>query len=284
MKKYIRIIIYALAIAAAIWVISKPVPSAEPSSVVDHSEYIQTRTFADGTSITWIQDNAQPRFMPVSLFPDADSLLVDSLGLREGVPSTVSVFLIEKDGMKILFDAGLGAPDSRLQEALSTLGILPEDIDYILLTHCHGDHIGGMTDDSIAAFPSAEVYMSQDEYRQWNESDNALFTRMISSYSERVHTFSFTDELPCGIKPISATGHTEGHTVYEVGNILVVGDILHGATLQMANPEICARYDQNMELAVRNRESILEYARMNHLTMAGMHFPAPGFIEHSKTR
>ncbi len=145
MKKYIRIIIYTLAIAAAILVIRNPVTSTEPISVVNHSDYIQTRTFGDGVSITWIQDNAEPRFMPISLFPTADSLLFDSLGIREGVPSTVSVFLLEKDGKKILFDTGLGAPGCKLQESLSTLGILPEGIDYIFLTHCHGDHIGGMS-------------------------------------------------------------------------------------------------------------------------------------------
>ncbi len=284
MKKYIRIIIYALAIATAILLIRKPIPSTEPTSVVNHSDYIQTRTFGDGVSITWIQDNAQSRIMPISLFLAADSLLVDSLGLKDGVPSTVSVFLIEKEGKKMLFDAGLGAPDSRLQEALSFLGILPESIDYIFLTHCHGDHIGGMTSSDEAVFTSAEVYLSAEEYDQWKDSNDALFDRMRSLYEGRLHTFPFTGELPCGVKPISAVGHTEGHTVYEIGNILVVGDILHGAALQMEDTKICARFDQDTELAIRNRKSILEYARMNNLTMAGMHFPAPGFIGHSETR
>ncbi len=284
MKKYIRIIVYILAIAAAILVIRKPVPSTEPTSVINHSDNIQTRTFSDGVSITWIQDNVQPRIMPISLFPAADPLLVDSLGLKDGVPSTVSVFLIEKEGKKMLFDAGLGAPDSKLQESLSFLGILPESIDYIFLTHCHGDHIGGMTSAEAAIFPSAEVYLSVEEYNQWKDSNDALFDTMKSLYEDRLHTFSFTDELPCRVKPISAVGHTEGHTVYEIGNVLVVGDILHGAALQMADTKICARFDQNTELAVRNRGSILEYARMNRLTMAGMHFPVPAFIEHSKTR
>ncbi len=283
MKKFIRPIIYLLAIAAAILLISRKDPSAEVS-IVDHSEYIQTLSFDDGTCITWIQDNSQPRVMPISLFPEADPALVDSLGLRDGFPSTVSVFLLEKEGKKMLFDTGLGAPDSRLQEALSALGIVPESIDYIFLTHCHGDHIGGLISGGDAVFPSAEVCLSVDEYSQWKDSNDALFDLMLSSYAGRIKTFSFTDALPDGVRPISASGHTEGHTVYEIGDVLVVGDILHGAALQMADPEICARYDQNPDLAVRNRRSILDYARMNRLTMAGMHFPAPGFIRHSETR
>ncbi len=282
MKKYIRIAVYVVAIAAAVLLMRKPIPSNEPTSVVDHSEYIQTRTFDDGTCITWIQDNAQPRFMPISLFPGADSVLVDSLGLKDGVPSTVSVFLLEKDGKKILVDAGLGAPDSRLPDALSALGVLPESIDCVFLTHCHGDHIGGLTSEGTAVFPLAEVYVSADEYNQWKDSNDALFDRMLSAYAGRLHAFSFTDELPAGVKPISAPGHTEGHTVYEIGNILVVGDIIHGAALQTADPNACARYDQNPDLAIMNRKSILNYAQMNRLTMAGMHFPAPGFITHSE--
>ncbi len=284
MNKYIRILIYAVAIAAAILLFRKPIPSTEPTSVIDHSEYIQTRTFDNGTCITWIQDNAEPRLMPISLFPAADSLLVDSLGFKDGVPSSVSVFLVEKDGKKILFDGANGAPDSMLLDALSTLGILPEKIDYIFLTHCHGDHIGGLTNTDAAVFPVAEVYLSTDEFNQWQYSNSAHFDRMRSCYEGRIHTFASTDELPCGVKPISAPGHTEGHTVYEIGSILVVGDIMHGVALQMANSDICARYDQNPELAIRNRRSILDYAQINCLTMAGMHFPAPGFISHSETR
>ncbi len=279
MNKYIRILIYLVAIGIAILVIRKPIPSTEVTSIVDHSEFIQTRNFGEGTAITWIQDNAEPRIMPISLFPDADSVLVDSLGLRTGVLSSVSVFLLEQDGKKILFDAGNGAEDSRLLDALTSLGILAEDIDYIFLTHCHGDHIGGLTAADTAVFPRAEVYLSEDEFDQWKDSNSALFERMRSCYEGHINTFSFTDELPCAVKPISAPGHTEGHTVYEVGSVLIVGDIMHGTALQMANLEICARYDMNPELAVRNRKSILEYARMNHLTMAGMHFPTPGFIE-----
>ena len=115
----------------------------------------------DGIRITWIQDNAKERLMERSLFPDASDSLVASLGLQDGIPSTVSVFLVETDGKKMLFDTGLGLPDSRMLPSLQALGVAPEDIDYLYITHFHGDHIGGMLKDGKPVFPEAQVYVPE---------------------------------------------------------------------------------------------------------------------------
>ena len=96
----------------------------------------------DGLRVTWIRDNAEPRLMERSLFPDASDSLMASLGLNDGVPASVSVFLVEKEGRYLLFDTGLGMPGSGLLPSLHSLGLAPEDIDCIFLTHFHGDHIG----------------------------------------------------------------------------------------------------------------------------------------------
>lgn len=88
--------------------------------------------------VTWIRDNANDRIMPLSLFPDATKAQIDSLSLQDGVPASVSTFLVEKDGKRILFDAGMGAPDSKLPEGLKSLNMNPADIDYLFITHFHG--------------------------------------------------------------------------------------------------------------------------------------------------
>lgn len=80
------------------------------------------------------------------------------------------------------------------------------------------------------------------------------------------------------MKQIPAYGHTPGHTVYQTGNLLIVGDIMHGAALQSAHPEICADFDMDKPAAIESRVKILDYARKNSLVMAGMHFPEPAFI------
>ena len=76
---------------------------------------------------------------------------------------------------------------------------------------------------------------------------------------------------------IKAAGHTPGHTAYQIGKLLVVGDLMHGAALQTVNPDICASYDMDKQEAVATRRILLDYARKNGLTMAGMHLPMPAF-------
>ena len=66
-------------------------------------------------------------------------------------------FLVETDGVLILVDTGMGAPDSRLLSGLASLGVTPADIKYLYLTHFHGDHIGGMMKGDSIVFPNAEV-------------------------------------------------------------------------------------------------------------------------------
>ena len=79
------------------------------------------------------------------------------------------------------------------------------------------------------------------------------------------------------VAAMEAVGHTPGHTVFQVGRLLVVGDLFHGLALQLAHPEICATYDMDKEKAVETRKRFIRYAQENELTMAGMHLPAPAF-------
>ena len=227
----------------------------------------------------WIRDNADDRLMPRTLFPDASDALMDSLGLAGGVPSTVSTFYVKTDGAGILFDTGLGATDSRLLSGLQTFGIVPADVKYVYLTHMHGDHIGGMlTQEGEAVFPAAEVYVSKPEYDYWMaDKANRQQVATMEAYKERLHLFQFGDTLPGGVVAMDAVGHTPGHTVFQAGKLLVVGDLMHGAALQKVHPEVCATFDMDKEAAVGARRRFIRYAEEDGLTMAGMHLPVPAF-------
>ena len=96
------------------------------------------------TKLHAIMDNAAPRTMPVALFGEVPAELVAELNIAEGIPSSVSVVLVEKDGEQFLFDAGNGNEDSRMLPALQELGFGANDIDAVFITHLHGDHIGGV--------------------------------------------------------------------------------------------------------------------------------------------
>lgn len=234
----------------------------------------------DGVNAVWIQDNEGTHLMKAELFADAPKELIDSLGLGNGVPASMSTFLVESDSIRILFDTGRGASDSRLIKALQEQGLSPDDIEFIYLTHFHGDHIGGMLKNDSVVFPNARVYASRVEYEAWlgmPAEKNALVVKTMDAYRDNLHLFEFGDTLPGNVVTIDAVGHTPGHTAFKTGKLLVIGDLVHGAALQLNNPEICASYDMDKDLAVKTRIRLLQYAKENGLTMAGMHLPAPAF-------
>lgn len=254
----------------------------ESVEVLNVKENMLSTLELDGMKVTWIRDNAKDRLMSRSLFPDATDAQIDSLSLQGGVPASVSAFLVEKDGKYMLFDSGVGAPDSKLQEGLKTLGVAPSEIDYIFITHFHGDHIGGMMKDGSPVFTNAEIYASKTEYDAWMkmpEDKNSQVETMMKAYGDRVHMFAFGDTLPCNVIAMDASGHTPGHTVFQTGKLLVVGDLMHGAALQLKYPDICATYDMDKKGAIKSRKHYIEYARKNNLVIAGMHLPVPAFMK-----
>lgn len=223
-----------------------------------------------------IPDNPSAHFMPLELFGQVPDSLVAALDIQAGIPSSVSTVLVAKDGQHLLFDAGNGNDDSRLLPRLQELGVSPSDVDAIFLTHLHGDHIGGLTKDGQRVFTQAKLYVPSvelDASIQQPEGTPKKVKTLMEAYGENLVKFGAEDELPCGIEAIPAYGHTPGHTVYRVDDVLIVGDIMHGVALQMAHPEFCARFDKDKEQAIASRKSILEQVASKGWKMVGMHFP-----------
>ena len=224
-----------------------------------------------------IQDNLSPRMMGRTLFPDAPDSLIAELGLEEGIPASVSAFLVKTGGNEILFDAANGAPDSQLMQVLESLQTTADEIDYIFITHLHGDHIGGLLKEGKAVFSNALVYINKTEYGAWmamKGRQSEGLRNICNAYGERVKTFTPEDELPCGIEAVEAYGHTPGHTAYRVGDALIAGDVMHGTALQARYPEFSAGFDMDKEMSVKTRRAILKMAEEG-VKVYGMHFPAP---------
>ena len=224
-----------------------------------------------------IQDNLSPRMMGRTLFPDAPDSLIAELGLEEGIPASVSAFLVKTGGNEILFDAANGAPDSQLMPVLESLQTTADEVDYIFITHLHGDHIGGLLKEGEAVFSNAVVYINKTEYDAWMAMEGRQsegLRNICNAYGERVKTFTLEDELPCGIEAVEAYGHTPGHTAYRVGDALIAGDVMHGTALQARYPEFSAGFDMDKEMSVKTRRAILKMAEEG-IKVYGMHFPAP---------
>ena len=248
------------------------------------AQKVGQKTVVDGeaTVLTWIEDKPEPTLQPHNLYPDVPDSLWIALGLQEGVPSSMSCFLLQTEGKNILLDAGLGAPFSQLIPKLTTLDVKPEELQLIYITHFHPDHIGGLLKDGKVVFPNAEVYINRVEAEAWQKMEGNQSVQaktVLDAYKQHLHLFEAGDTLPGDVITIAAYGHTPGHTVFQKDSILVIGDLIHGAALQLEYPEYCPLYDMDAETARESRLRILNYARENRLTMYGMHLPHPGTLQ-----
>lgn len=234
--------------------------------------------------VTWIRDNEPGQIRANQMFVGADSTQIARWAPDGGVPTATAAYLIEVEGKRILIDTANGRPESRLMPSLAALGIKPEAIDYIYITHFHGDHLGGMLKDGAPVFPNAQVYVSTPEYDAWMTSPalaerRAQAEATMKAYESRLHKFALGDTLPGGVVSMDAVGHSPGHVAYIIDKCLIGGDFVHGAALQLAHPELCARFDMDVPKSVESRKRLMAYAKENGMTLAGMHLPAPGFIE-----
>ena len=218
--------------------------------------------------------------MPADLFKgSADDAMLAKLMPKGESKSSINVFLVYNGNKPILVDAGLGEEKGgMMMSGLKEMNVKPEDIEAILLTHLHTDHIGGLLKNGQPVFPRATIYLSVDEFNAWADdgafgSQNEQWKAVLASYSDRIQPFMDGDTLLDGFAIAHlAPGHTPGHTVYSIGNYLMVGDLLHAQDLQLEHPEFCARYDNDQEQARATRVQWLEYLAENpQIYLCGAH-------------
>ena len=234
---------------------------------------------------------------------EAKPEITEKYAPNNSYPSATNAFLFQIGGKNILFDTGYGRA---LFDNLQSIGVKPEDIDAICITHMHGDHIGGLLRNDKAAFPKAKLCISKIEYNYWtsDESINQMpenrrggflsAKKATEAYKDRLQLFEPNSNendninlLP-GVQAFATYGHTPGHTVFLLESnderLLIIGDLTHAMAVQTPHPELAVTYDSDAAKAIQSRSLAFRLVSYYAIPIAGMHiaFPGIGTVEKSE--
>jgi glyoxylase-like metal-dependent hydrolase (beta-lactamase superfamily II) len=254
--------------------------------------------------ITAIHDGAWLRtidatFVRNAAYADVQRALAESFQ----APSTLTIpftsLVVNTGSRLVLIDTGTGgqfvsfAPQSGTWLSnLTAAGIKPKDVDAILVSHCHPDHINGIkTKDNALTFPNAEIFVAASEWNYWMDEANLSAAsdtarpqflnarRIFRDIAKTVTRFEPNRELVPGITAISAAGHTPGHTAFAITSgsqsLLVLSDTTNNPYLFARHPDWQPTIDVDGPRAVATRKALLDRAAADRMLVHGYHFPFP---------
>lgn len=205
--------------------------------------------------------------------------------------NALNVMLVRGPDYLALVDTGLPANLPQLKEGITAAGFTVEDVTHVIITHAHGDHVGGLTVDGTAVFPKAKVVFSERELNFWMNPANAaqtperarpIFTQLpavLKPYEGRVETVAPEMEFLPGLRLVEAYGHTPGHVGVLVRpegtpGLLFWGDLVHGMLVQLEYPDVATAYDVDPAASIHARKALLARAAKEKWLVTGVHVPA----------
>ena len=183
----------------------------------------------------------------------------------------------------VLFDTGLNA--GGITGALAAAGYSPDQVDIVVITHMHGDHIGGLMNDGSPTFPNARYVTGQVEFDAWNATDNERFAGNVKPLAEQMTFLGDGGSVTGGITAMAAFGHTAGHMTYmlesEGRQLVLIADLANHFVWSLGYPDWEVRFDQDKAAAAATRRKVLGMLAADKIPFVGYHmpFPALGFVE-----
>ncbi len=231
--------------------------------------------------------------------PEQVQKLLAKMFRTNPTPTAVIAFLVNTGNKLVLVDTGaakvFGPTLGQVLSNLKAAGYDPAQVDTVLLTHLHGDHVGGLlTPEGQPAFPNAQVYAAKADADFWLSpaslakapEDKKMFFKApqdaTAPYIKAGHfkTFEGNEEIQPGIKPVDEHGHTPGHTGYlfesKGQKLLIWGDVVHNAAVQFPQPKVTIEFDNDQAKALATRMKLFGWTAKDALLVAGAHLPFPG--------
>jgi glyoxylase-like metal-dependent hydrolase (beta-lactamase superfamily II) len=217
---------------------------------------------------------------------------------KSPLETSFNAYLINTGSKLVLIDTGAGnlfGPNlGKMLDNLKAAGYQPDQVDDIMITHMHPDHIGGLLAAGKIAFPNAVVHADKHDADYWlsqanldkASADNKGFFQgamaSVNPYIQAHHFSAFdgaTTIVP-GVSSVTLPGHTPGHTGYMIESqgqkLLVWGDVVHVAAVQFANPAVTIGFDSDAKEAAAARKQEFADAAQQRYMIAGAHLPFPG--------
>src|SRR4051812_6704515 len=255
-----------------------------------------------GAEVTVVSDGPLPLGDPSGTFvgvpkEEVKKMLSDNFLSPDNVVLEQNSPIVNTGEKLILFDTGMGTlkafgpTTGRQQKSMMEAGIKPGDIDAVVISHAHIDHIGGIVDaNDKPLFPNAQYYMTQSDFDFWTDESKAggplkdfivHARKNLLPVRDRIVVIKDGQEFLPGVQAIAAPGHTVGHTVFMVTSagksFCFMGDLSHHAVLLLEKPRMEFSYDTDPKQAAETRVKLLGMLAANKTAVMSYHYAWPGY-------